>query len=50
MSKSDRDKAIEIVCKNLNKRERIIVKLFKRLFEKVYHQTRIKIVNQMLER
>lgn len=33
------------ICKDLNKKERIIVKLFKKTFIKVYHKARIKVFN-----
>lgn len=36
------------VIKELNWKERIIVKLFAKIFEKVYNKCRIKIVNSML--
>lgn len=36
------------VIKELNWKERIIVKLFAKTFEKVYNKCRIKIVNSML--
>ncbi len=36
------------VIKELNWKERIIVKLFAKTFEKVYNKCRIKIVNSIL--
>ena len=36
------------IIKELNWKERIVVKLFAKTFEKVYNKCRIKIVNSML--
>lgn len=36
------------VIKELNWKERIVLKLFAKTFEKVYNKCRIKIVNSML--
>ena len=37
------------VMKELNWKEKIVVKVFSKTFEKVYNKCRIKIVNSMLE-
>ena len=39
---------IEEICKNLKWYERIVVRLFKHTFIKVYNETREKIVNCIL--
>lgn len=39
---------VEEICKNLKWYERIVVKIFRHTFIKVYHKARIKIVNSML--
>lgn len=37
------------VIKELNRKERIVVKVFSKTFKKVYNKCRIKIVNSMLK-
>ena len=36
---------IKEICKDLNWKERILVRTFKRIFVKVYHKTRIRTFN-----
>lgn len=39
---------IENLCENLKWYERIIIRLFKKIFLKIYHDVRLKIVNSTL--
>ena len=43
-----KDVVLDEVKKELNWRERIVVKLFTKTFVKVYNITRIKIVNKLI--
>ena len=40
---------VEEICRNLKWYERVVVKLFRKTFIKVYHKTRKSIVNSLLE-
>ncbi len=40
---------VEEICKNLKWYERIIVRIFKHTFVKVYHKTRKDIINMLLQ-
>ena len=42
-------KQILVLSKGYNLYERIILKIHKRLFTKIYHKTRIEIVNSILK-
>lgn len=39
---------IKEIMENLNWKERIVVKIFKKIILKVYHNERIKIINKLL--
>lgn len=39
---------VEEICKNLKWYERVIVRMFRKTFIKVYHNTRESVVNTML--
>ena len=40
---------VEEICKNLKWYERIVVRIFKNTFIKVYHKTRLDVANSLLE-
>lgn len=42
------DKTLEEIISECNFKERIVIRTFKNLFEKVYHFTRVKTINEFL--
>lgn len=44
-----KDKVLNEIIKELNWKERIVVKMFAKIFIKVYNKERINIINKMLE-